>query len=450
MIMRLASLPHLVGILLSAVALVPLAATIATAASDPRAITTETPPWLETQPGPHYWPRVRTWQGIPSIERAPNGRLWATWYAGLVGEGKGMNYQLLVTSADDGRTWSKPVAVYDPSRQLLGGDTSDGHVWLDPHGKLWWFVQRVMAVPGAKPMRPRTTWGFYTDEPDAANPTWKGPVFVGYGNSLNKATILADGTWLQMMDGAAPTSTPKPVPPGKVANVYKFDGYEKGFTPFGFAAIKDTPFTEHMLVERKDRSLWMLARTKYGLAQATSTDSGRTWQELPEPFTRAFNINSRFYLRKLASGNLLLVVNDHPQKRANLAAMLSEDDGKTWPHKLVLDERESVSYPDGAQAQDGAIYITYDRGRYLFDMQEILMAKFTEADVKAGKLASPSSRLKQVINKLKDEGGGVRYSGETQDVLKEFERLKAGGAEPAKVKLEEGEKAEQSQFKQKP
>src|SRR4051812_1972398 len=143
-----------------------------TAPADPRAITHQTPPWLELQPGPHYWPRVRTWQGIPSIERAPKGRLWATWYTGLVGEGKGMNYQVLVTSADDGRTWSKPVAVYDPSRQLLSGDTSDGYVWLDPNGKLWWFVQRVMAVPGAKPLRPRTTWGFYTDEPDAANPSW--------------------------------------------------------------------------------------------------------------------------------------------------------------------------------------------------------------------------------------------------------------------------------------
>ena len=116
--------------------------------NDPRPITVLTPPSLDLAPGPHYWPRMRTWQGIPGIERAPGGRLWATWYTGLVGEGKGQNYQVLVTSDDDGRTWSKPVAVYDPSRQLLGGDGGDGQVWLDPHGKLWWFVQRAMACPG--------------------------------------------------------------------------------------------------------------------------------------------------------------------------------------------------------------------------------------------------------------------------------------------------------------
>jgi hypothetical protein len=419
------------------------------AGADPREITTTTPPVIDVQPGPAYWPRVRMWQGIPSLERAPNGRLWATWYAGLVGEGKGQNYQLLVTSADDGRTWSKPVAVYDASRQLLGGDTSDGHVWLDPRGKLWWFVQRVMAVPGAKPMRPRTTWGFYTDNPGVANPVWQGPVFVGFGNSLNKATVLADGTWLQMMDGAPPASAlPAGAPAVKGASVYRFVGYDRSFEYHGSCEIRDTPFAEHMVVERRDHSLWLLARTRYGIAQGTSVDGGRTWRESPEPFTREYNVNTRFFLRKLASGNVLLVANDHAKKRANMTAMLSTDDGRTWPHKLVLDERESVSYPDGTQAPDGAIYVTYDRGRYLFDMQEILMARFTEADVKAGRLAGPASRLKQTINKLQDEGGGVRHSGETFEMLQEFERIKAGGVE-AKPRLEEGKKAEQAAVKPK-
>lgn len=69
-------------------------------------ITTLTPPWIDVKPGPAYWARMRLWQGIPSIERAPGGRLWATWYTGGVGEGKGHNHALLVTSGDDGRTWS--------------------------------------------------------------------------------------------------------------------------------------------------------------------------------------------------------------------------------------------------------------------------------------------------------------------------------------------------------
>ena len=32
--------------------------------------------------------------------------------------------------------------------------------------------------------------------------------------------------------------------------------------------------------------------------------------------------------------------------RSHLTALLSEDDGQTWPYYLLLDERNEVSYPD--------------------------------------------------------------------------------------------------------
>ena len=186
---------------------------------------------------------------------------------------------------------------------------------------------------------------------------------------------------------------------------------------------------------------------RYGLAQAVSTDAGKTWREEDTPFTKSFNVNTRFFLRKLASGNLLLVANDTPKGRANMTAMLSADDGRTWPWKLVLDERESVSYPDGTQAPDGSIYLIYDRGRYLFDAQEILMAKFTEADIKAGTILGDTSRFKQQVSKLKDEGGGVRFSGETQEILAEWERIKAVGTKEAATRREESERAEPGRTK---
>ncbi len=43
--------------------------------------------------------------------------------------------------------------------------------------------------------------------------------------------------------------------------------------------------------------------------------------------------------------------------------MLSEDDGATWKYSLMIDERDDVSYPDAKEADDGYIYITYDRER---------------------------------------------------------------------------------------
>ena len=72
--------------------------------------------------------------------------------------------------------------------------------------------------------------------------------------------------------------------------------------------------------------------------------------------------------------------------------MLSEDEGKTWPHRLLLDDRALVTYPDGTEAANGFIYLIYDRGRYVKDEQEILFAKITETDIRAGKLIHPESR----------------------------------------------------------
>ena len=80
-----------------------------------------------------------------------------------------------------------------------------------------------------------------------------------------------------------------------------------------------------------------------------------------------------------------------------MTAVLSTDDGKTWKNGLLLDERDNVSYPDGFQTSDGKIYITYDRERSR--AAEILMAVFTEDDVKAGRPVSSVIRLKQRVTK---------------------------------------------------
>jgi hypothetical protein len=108
---------------------------------------------------------------------------------------------------------------------------------------------------------------------------------------------------------------------------------------------------------------------------------------------------SRFFIRRLASGQLLLVRHNPPngKSRSHLTAFLSEDDGRTWKGGLMLDERDGVSYPDGVQAADGTIYVAYDYQRQRD--KEILMAVFTEEDILKGKLISPDSKLRVLINK---------------------------------------------------
>lgn len=377
----------------------------------PFGVTTLTPPAIKRNPGPKYWPRVRLWQGIPSIACTPGGRLWATWYGGPVGEGEEGNYAVLVTSGDGGKTWSGPVAVYDPV-VFFDGNTSDPHVWVDPKGRLWWVVNRALKV--GDPRGHRSVWAFQAKDPENPHTEWEPPVFAGFGVALNKATVLSTGEWIR------PVDTFNSKEPDARTQFYRSLDEGRSYEFFSQAAIKDVAFPEHMVVERKDGSLVVLARTAYGIGKAESFDKGRTWTN-EGTFTTERNVNTRFYFGKLTSGNWLLVVNDVPRGRRNMTAMLSEDEGKTWPDKLVLDARDAVSYPDACEGPDGVISIVHDRGRYLKGQQEILLSRITEADIKAGRLVDPHSFLNQIISRLADDGGGVRFDRETQNMTKDHE-----------------------------
>jgi predicted neuraminidase len=151
-----------------------------------------------------------------------------------------------------------------------------------------------------------------------------------------------------------------------------------------------------MVVERRDGSLWMLVRAKYGIGESTSTDGGKTWSEgRPSDIP---HVDARFFVRRLASGKLLLVTHNPPDKknRSHLIAHLSDDDGMTWTGGLMLDERPGISYPDGVQAPDGTIYIIYDFART--KEKQIFMAAFTEDDVAKGEWLSPKARQRVVVN----------------------------------------------------
>ena len=89
--------------------------------------------------------------------------------------------------------------------------------------------------------------------------------------------------------------------------------------------------------------------------------------------------------------------------------MLSEDEGATWKGFLLLDGRSNVSYPDVKEADDGFLYIIYDRergARYSRDIdysayeKAILMAKVTEVDILAGELVTEGSKLRMTVTKL--------------------------------------------------
>jgi hypothetical protein len=277
-----------------------------------------------------------------------------------------------------------------------------GNLWTDPLGRLWLIFDQSMDMFDGR----AGVWMAVCENPDADEPKWSAPRRIWHGVTLNKPTVLSTGEWmlpisLDQREGFRQfKGLFKELDPFRGANVFVSKDQGATWERRGAATFPNPDWHEHMIVERKDGSLWMLARTSKGIMQTTSTDGGRTWAEPTEPLGIR-QPNARFHIRRLASGKLLLVKHgdkvDAHDGRVKLSAWLSDDDGKTWSGGLILDDRKWVSYPDGFQAPDGTIYISYDRNRSTDG--EVLMARFTEEDILARKLVGPKSKLQLLISR---------------------------------------------------
>ncbi|MCC6682796.1 MAG: exo-alpha-sialidase [Phycisphaeraceae bacterium] len=357
------------------------------------------PPVLNTSPLPDYDYDKLDYGMTIGIERTPAGRLWVCWVAG--GDSPEAFF-LLATSDDNGETWSKPRLVIDNhSPNLpLGRSTLVGTLWTDPPGRLWLFFDQSMEMFDGR----AGDWATVCENPDADDPQWSAPRRIWHGLTLNKPTVLSTGEWMLPISldqrpgfGAFKGAFPE-LDPYRGANVFVSDDHGQTWQRRGCVTFPDPDWHEHMIVERRDGSLWMLARTKKGIMQSISTDAGQTWSQPDEP-PAIRQPNARFHIRRLASGRLLLVKHgqtvDAHDGRCQLSAWLSEDDGRTWQGGLMLDERKGISYPDCAQSPDGTLYISYDRNRSTEG--EILLARISEDDILAGRLVKPDSRLRMLI-----------------------------------------------------
>lgn len=348
----------------------------------------------------------RVWQGIPSVEVTPNGRIFLAFYSGETTEKLG-NYVVLICSDDDGLTFSEPIyAAYpdDPAQTRC----FDPSLWIDPLGRLWLTWAQM------------TDGGLYAavcDDPDAAEIVFSEPRRIGWGVMMNKPLALRSGEWIfpiAVWDSRLSSVWSKKVDgelrplPERESGAFAYVTYDNGahFQRLGGVRVPSRHFDEHMFFEREDGVLAVYVRTKYGVGSALSYDKGKTWGQ-PGPSGHA-GPDSRFHIRRLRSGRVLLINHLNFHGRDHLAAMLSEDDGKTFPYHLMLDERENVSYPDAAETSDGTIYITYDRERGYANTldgacsqaREILLAKITEEDILGGSLRMPSGYFRRVASKL--------------------------------------------------
>ncbi|WP_161603355.1 sialidase family protein [Blastopirellula marina] len=362
-------------------------------------------PTANFAPGSEYDDSARMFQGISGLERSPGGRLWATWYGGGVTEDR-HNYILLVSSDDEGKTWSENKVVIDPDKE---GPVRafDPCPWVDPSGKLWLFWCQATRGGGGDPH----TFAMTTENPDDAQPKWSAPQLVHNGVMMCKPTALANGDWLLPTAIWGRDHSCRVVASTDQGKTWSLRGTAN------VPAAKDRNCDEPMIVQRKNGELWQLVRTSYGIGESHSTDGGKTWTAVTPWNIR--HTASRFFIRRLQSGNLLLVKHGplHEKTgRSHLTAYLSKDDGQSWEGGLLLDERSGVSYPDGAESQDGVVYLTYDYDRQ--GQKYIYMTTFTEADVLAKKPVSDHVRQRLVINQA--TGLNTRKAAKAKPVKIEF------------------------------
>jgi len=328
----------------------------------------------------------RKFEQVPAIGTSADGKqIFVAWYSGGAAPGSG-NYVTLSVSQDAGDNWLNDQLVIYPN--LPGYRFFDPAFWRDKNGQLNLFYGSV---------KDSLLWDGFGGV-NAVEINWDGskithtqPKRISDGVMSNKPVYLASKDIALF-----PVYIDKPLPGDSTGKVFPSNGafvrvldYSKSsdlsaLSNYSSIQIEDTIriHDEPQVVEISDKgNLMAMLRTTKGIYFTTSSDYGLNWNAV-EPFTASGpTTSSRFYLGKLASGNLLLISNSSTT-RNNMTAFISSDGGKTWPHKLLLDARENVSYPDADQTPDGKIHVVFDRERT--GAKDILYCKFTEADVIKG------------------------------------------------------------------
>jgi predicted neuraminidase len=145
---------------------------------------------------------------------------------------------------------------------------------------------------------------------------------------------------------------------GLTATTTDGESWKTGGAIVGFGGVQPS------VVQRKNGELVAYLRNNgWGgrIPTATSTDVGANWSspvlmDIP-------NSGSSVEAIALKSGAWLLVANDLDRGRHRLSAFLSQDAGRTWTRRRILEDlppgKGAASYPSVIQTQSGAIHVTY-------------------------------------------------------------------------------------------
>lgn len=289
-----------------------------------------------------------------TLAEAPNGDLLCLWYGGSY-ESAEDQVLFLARLKPGERIWSVPEVV------VRNADHPPGNaiIFQDPAHRLWMVWGRMEV---SRPARRGTGWSdcrlmtrFSTDNGYTWTAEREWPDSLGW-LPRNPPITLRSGEMV------LPMSLNRGLAEGGILLRLNPDG--ETWSRLGFM-----PGGEQMtVIERTDGSLLACARSSPYILSSESSDGGVTWTP---PATTALKCpDSANVMIRLRSGRVLLAHNDNDgEDRATLALEQSEDEGRTWKDKKILEMEPNLSageysYPCLVQTVDGMIHISYTCRRY--------------------------------------------------------------------------------------
>ncbi|HMF32396.1 MAG TPA: sialidase family protein [Candidatus Lokiarchaeia archaeon] len=282
-----------------------------------------------------------------SIIALPNGDLLAAWFSGSAEKNLDIAdvYARKPAGAD---AWLPPEVFHKTPGRSEGNTCSI----IDTNGTLWMFFN-TMWFGGWTMTKIR-----YKTSTDNGY-TWSEPKwFHKHMGWLirNKPLILDNGEML--------------VPAYSEVISYKsfvmVSKDRQKWQKYGRVGGIKKPCMQPSIVQLSDKTLLMYLRTTQVLGkvyQSRSTDRGRHWTD-PVP-TEFPNPNAGIDLFRSTSGDLLFTHNESTTGRSPLCVVLSEDEGKTWPYKKILEDTPGgeFSYPYMIQDDDEVFHVGYTFNR---------------------------------------------------------------------------------------
>lgn len=336
---------------------------------------------------PLYRLSDRVYQATATIARTGKSRYWQAWRADNTHaeEGPG-NFTVLAYSDDNNKTVKEyGYFTYSPSHPDM--HIVDPMLWLDPEDKLWLFFgvfgknSRMDGVGGC--------WAVICQNPNAEFPVWGQPFRLSYFGDP-RHPVMVNGEWYIAVDGWRALAEYPPRYMEHVGpHIYKLDWRNKSMSKVCQLPPNNngqySGFFETEFVQIADGRVMATNRWTAGDSGVLVSFSSnlKDWTPWINYLALAPASSSRIWLGRTPSGRLIMVWNNDTVRRT-LTVGLSDDEGVTYPYRVVLEPNSAgqLTYPVVDYGDNGEIFVIYDNER--ITKKQIHIAKLIESEVVAG------------------------------------------------------------------